>query len=679
MKRIFLPLALGAKVDVTPVQKVVEMLTGMSAKGKEAKHAEEVQFASYKQWCGDSETEKSEAIKQGKERVDFLSANILKLTSDAEDAESKVTEMNAEIGTKEGDIKAAKEVRERERTDYQNIHKEYTESIDALGRAVIVLQQQDHDRSQAKAFLSEDAITKVMSAEQKKVIEKFLQQDPELGEIGGPEAHGYEFQSGGVIDMLQKLKEKFVEERSEMEKEESNKRHAYEMLLQDKQSEVEGHKTSRTNFQTTSGKKRQAAADQSGELTDTKNTLEDDTSFLTEVTATCKSKSDDFETRQKLRGEELQAIEKAIEILSGHAVAGAAEQHLPSFLQRSLLQTGTSYKKLFLNKDRSHPTSADMNKLVQEYLLTQSEKIHSRVLSTMAMKVGDDPLDKVKKMINDLIMRLVQEAGEEATHKGWCNTELKSNKETRDTKTKAVDTLRSEIDQLTANIAQNTDQVAELQVQIADQVKLKQEATDTRGKEKIENEATIKDSQDAQMAVEKALTVLKDFYARAGSSTAFVQAAQKRNTLDHQLQQAPAIFGDTPYQGVGETGGVMAMLEVIVSDFARLESETRAAESQSEKEHTSFMTKTAIDLAQKNTDVKHKEANKQNMKQSLVDKETDLASTTTELKAALEYYDSLKPSCVDAGISYEERVARRKEEIESLQEALRILNGEDMR
>ena len=35
----------------------------------------------------------------------------------------------------------------------------------------------------------------------------------------------------------------------------------------------------------------------------------------------------------------------------------------------------------------------------------------------------------------------------------------------------------------------------------------------------------------------------------------------------------------------------------------------------------------------------------------------------------------LKPSCVDAGVSYEDRVARRKEEIASLQETLEILNG----
>ena len=39
----------------------------------------------------------------------------------------------------------------------------------------------------------------------------------------------------------------------------------------------------------------------------------------------------------------------------------------------------------------------------------------------------------------------------------------------------------------------------------------------------------------------------------------------------------------------------------------------------------------------------------------------------------------VRRSCVDAGVSYEDRVARRKEEIESLQEALRILNGKDPR
>ena len=54
--------------------------------------------------------------------------------------------------------------------------------------------------------------------------------------------------------------------------------------------------------------------------------------------------------------------------------------------------------------------------------------------------------------------------------------------------------------------------------------------------------------------------------------------------------------------------------------------------------------------------------------------------TENEFRArpSLEYFDKLKPSCIEVGVSYDDRVARRKEEIASLQDALKILSGEDI-
>merc|ERR1712224_197475 len=94
---------------------------------------------------------------------------------------------------------------------------------------------------------------------------------------------------------------------------------------------------------------------------------------------------------------------------------------------------------------------------VAAYLKGQASRINSRVLSALAMRVADDPFKKVKKMIKDLIVKLMEEANEEAEHKGWCDTELSTNEQTRKEKTEAVETLHAEIDELEASIAKLTE------------------------------------------------------------------------------------------------------------------------------------------------------------------------------------------------------------------------------
>merc|ERR1712060_555524 len=104
------------------------------------------------------------------------------------------------------------------------------------------------------------------------------------------------------------------------------------------------------------------------------------------------------------------------------------------------------------------------------------------------------------------------------------------------------------------------------------------ESTDLRMAEKAKNTQTIADAKEAQTAVAQALTVLKEFYAKAAESTAFVQ----------QQPEAPETF-DKPYTGMGgASGGVVGMLEVIESDFARLQTDTEANEEASQQEFDDF-------------------------------------------------------------------------------------------
>jgi len=264
----------------------------------------------------------------------------------------------------------------------------------------------------------------------------------------------------------------------------------------------------------------------------------------------------------------------------------------------------------------------------------------------------------------------MEEAAEEAEHKGWCDNELATNEQTRKEKTESVEVLHAEIDELEATIAQLSNEITELTQAVADSDKAVADATAIREKENAKNTVVIADAKAASEAVANALNVLKEFYAKAGQATSLVQTQKKAGQ--------PEIF-DEAYTGMqSQNGGVVGMIEVIQSDFARLESETSADEAAAAKEYDGFMADSAADKAAKERDIENKGSKKQNAEQSLTERKDDLAGTQEELDSALQYYEKLKPDCVNANVSYEDRVARRKEEIASLQEALKILNGEDI-
>merc|ERR1719240_2307856 len=380
-------------------------------------------------------------------------------------------------------------------------------------------------------------------------------------------------------------------------------------------------------------------------------------SSSSDLTVECAQKTVDFEARQKLRQEELDAIVQAIDIMSSDAVAGSGAKHLPT-----LIQKGASALVQFRSSAQSPVQQA-----VATFLQDKAQVTKSRILSLLAVKVSADPFKKVTKMIKDMITKLTEEANEEAEHKGFCDTELGSNKQTRDTKTEESETLKATIEELTALVAKLSNEIAALGEAIASIDAAMSKATEIRTAEKTKNTQTIADAKAGKEAVQRAISVLKTFYDKASTATAFTQV---------KMPGSPETF-DKPYTGM-EGGGIMGMLEVCESDFARLESDTTTGEAEAQKEYETFSADSAEDKAVKSQDMKDKENMKTEKSSANAQAKKDLAGVSEELSAALEYYDKLKPSCVDAGESYEERVARRKEEIASLKEALKILQGESV-
>merc|ERR1719456_916093 len=637
---------LGA--GVTPIQKVVSMMQEMVAKGKQEKHEEQVAFAAFSQFCKDTIDQKQEAIAKGAAAIEQLSADIMKAQADQKKLGDEIKQHDADIAAWESDKAKAQDERAAEKAEYDTLHKDYSESIDALGRAIQVLKKQGKDTPQF--FLQKVAQLNRIPASAKRTILAFLatqdQQDPLS--VSAPQANAYEFQSGGVVSMIEKLEDKFKKELDTTEKEELNAKHNFEMQIQELVDQIDAATGERDEKMKLKAKRADDEAGAKGELAQTQEDKAADEKYLKDLVTECDQKSKDFESRQMLRAEEIEAINKAIEIMLSGAVSGAGEKHLPQLLQTD------SFSLLRANQDSPLKAKA------MAYLQSKAQANKSHLLSLVASKMSG-PFDKVKKMIKDMIVKLMEEATEESEHKGWCDTEMSTNKQTREDKADQVSTLTAESEELTAKIEKLATEMAELSDAIAAIDAAVAEATELRTKEKAKNEVTVAEA--------KALTVLNDFYAKAAEATAFVQGP---------AEDAPATF-DKPYKGMGgESGGVIGMLEVIESDFARLEAETSTAESEAQAEFERFSDDSAQDKAVKNMDLENKGKDKAADESDLVTTKSDLDATQKELDAALAYYEKLKPSCVDAGLSYEERVKMREEEIQSLQEALKILSGEDI-
>jgi hypothetical protein len=307
---------------------------------------------------------------------------------------------------------------------------------------------------------------------------------------------------------------------------------------------------------------------------------------------------------------------------------------------------------------------------IAAFLAERAQGSGSQLLSLVSQRVQNEPFKKVKKMIKDLIVKLMEEATSETEHKGWCDTELTTNKQTRDARTEDVNKLNAEIERLTSEIAQLTQDIEDLTQAIKELEAAMAKATADRVASKAANEQTIQEAKDAQTAVEQAMAVLKEYYAKSAEATALAQQTP--------AEDAPETF-DAPYKGMlPEGGSVIDFLEVILSDFARLESETASAEATEKAEYDKYMFESRKDKALKENERKHKEEKRTNDESSLNSSQAELKTTQEQLDKANAYYEKLKPTCVDSGITYEERVKRREEEIQSLQEALKILAGTDV-
>merc|ERR1719327_2233342 len=184
---------------------------------------------------------------------------------------------------------------------------------------------------------------------------------------------------------------------------------------------------------------------------------------------------------------------------------------------------------------------------------------------------------------------------------------------------------------------------------------------------------TLKTSKEGLEAVKDALKILRSFYKEAakasgpGGYVALIDASP----VDEDTQ-GPGFKGNYAGKQNGMKA-VFALLETIASDFDRTLRTTDEAEYKAQRDFVDFDQTTKASIAGKTT---KKELDQADLKTTLTSIATgmdDLQTAVDLLDAALQTIEELKPTCIDTGMSYAERVKAREEEIEALKKALVIL------
>merc|ERR1719203_375359 len=254
---------------------------------------------------------------------------------------------------------------------------------------------------------------------------------------------------------------------------------------------------------------KKAAAE--GDLDVTSKDLAEDIQTKSTLHHDCMTSAEEFELATKSRGEELKALATAKKVIK-EATGGSASQTY-DFNQVSFLQLSSGVDLAKFEAVRF------IRDLAQNSASPALAQLASRVSSAMRLgaAAGEDPFAKVKGLITDMIATLESDAEADASHKAYCDKEISEATAKKDDLTATSDKLSTKIAQDKAASAKLKEQVATLQQELASMAKAKAEA----GKLRTEEKATYeKNSAEMKMGIEglkKALSVLKEYYAKDDS------------------------------------------------------------------------------------------------------------------------------------------------------------------
>jgi len=678
---LLLLVAAASASQANPIRKVVNMLQGMQKKVEAEGEKEQELFDKYMCYCKNSGGDLAKSIGDAGTKMPQLEADI-------KEGESKKVQLDEDLKQHQADRSAAKAamaaataLRSKEAAAFAKESSEDGANLAATGKAMTAI-----EKGMGSAFLQTNTASIVL-----RIAEKRNEQDL-VAFLQGTEAEGYAPASGEIVGILKTMHDEMSADIAEENAAEAAAIKAYDELTAAKTKEVNALTKAIEEKMTRSGELAVEIIQMKNDLGDTAEALADDKKFLADMEKNCATKTAEWEVIVKTRNEELLALADTIKVLNDDDVLELMKKTLPgasaSFVQLKVSSTTVRARALAAIQSAPHSVHLDFI-----------------ALAIKGKKIG---FEKVIKMIDEMAATLKTEQADDDNKKEYCAAQFDQSDDKKKSLERSVSDLETAISDAKEGIAATQDEIAALGKSIKALDKAVAEATEQR-KEENEDFTQLMASDGAakeilgfaknrlnkfynpklyKAPVKKELTDEDRATLAAGGTLAPTAApggiagtgvTVLADVSEHsQAKPAPPPEAPGAYKKKsGESGGVIAMIDLLVKDLTKEMTVAETEEKDAQGDYEQMMKDSAEKRAQDAKSLGDKEAALADMQASLEKSTETKASTSKELMATMQYIQALHNECDWLLQYFDVRKEARTSEIDALGKAKAVLSGAD--
>jgi len=663
------PAARARSMTPPAIAKVVTMLenliTMMESEGAE----DEKKFTHFDQYCEAEKAASTTKIGELNTKIEDTNAALMDLKAQKSQLDSVVGKLQREIDQEQSQVNAATEKRNSEHDAFAKEQQDFANAVAACSKAVKLLGDHygDAPREAKKpawmslmSTISSSIDSLGKKAQHKKLVAAIQSKKGAVALFNkhkGKAPFGETYtdsrdESMNIVEQVKVLAQTFAEDKQSAIEEENRLQKTFEGLIAKKNAILSALKGERDTQQAVLNQVNQNIAEQSSALKMAQDTLADTQTYLQAVTKQHSEATQMYQQRQKDRKDETEAVNQALSVLADF----------------SFMQKGDSVQALDKHHDlgKHHPRRGAMYcagcAKVAAMLRQKAKLFHSAVLSAAAAtSMGSDAIDGVIANLQELIKRIDEEQKTEKEHKDWCE------EETGLTNAKVAD-HSGIVDEMKAMIADLGEVIKEKGISISSNEDDQYDEddnfgtqTELRAEAKEEFEEDLQDHMDAIQALNEAIEILANFYAkRKAKEGKFLQIPKKKPSF---LQRSMEPSG----------GKVVDMMSHTRGEFETAKKHLEEEEAQAVKDFGDVRTlhmKVDADLVADHNQLSVEE---QTAEVQLETAKHDKKTNENEVDAANTYLKQLGRSCYPLMMNFDERTRLRKEEKSAIKDAIKVL------